>query len=66
MSDKEHATFITTTHGMRGWFAVMMHWNTDCGGFWEPLNTGFGSYVFKDHAEREGREWAEAEEMEFR
>ena len=55
--------FITTTHGMRGWFAVMMEHN---GTFAEPVNTGFGSYKTRDEAKVEARSWAEAEELEYR
>lgn len=58
--------FVTTTQGMRGWFAVLIHWNDDAGGFWEPLQTGIGSYASIDGAIREGQDWAAAEDIEFR
>lgn len=54
--------FITTTHGMRGWFAVMMEHN---GTFAEPVETGIGSYRTKDEAKAEAMAWAEAEELEY-
>lgn len=57
--------WITVTQGMSGWFAVQLMWNPDMGG-WEPWNTGPGRYADRADAEREAREWAEAEEMEFR
>ena len=37
-----HQPFVTITHGMSGFFAVLMQWNED--GFYEPWNTGFGRY----------------------
>ncbi len=63
------APYITTTSGLRGFFAVMMHWNNDDGGvsgFWEPYQTGIGSYKTSAEAAVEGRDWAMAEELEFR
>lgn len=44
------------THGMRGWFAVMLDKNTG-----EPLHTGIGSYATSEEAAIEAAEWAEAE-----
>jgi len=55
--------WITTTFGMRGYFAVMM---TDRDGFPEPVLTGIGSYKTIDGAQEEAKSWAEAEEMELR
>lgn len=60
-------SYITISRGIAGWFAVQMWWNTmDGDGFWEPWNTGFGRYATKEEAIEEGKEWAEAEELEFR
>jgi len=64
MTTESKKSFITTTSGMSGYFAVMVSWNPDPG-FWEPWNTGFGRYATKAEAEVEGRIWAEAEELEF-
>jgi len=50
---------------MSGHFAVLMWWNPDHGGFWEPWNTGFGRYATKEEARVEAREWAEAEEVRY-
>lgn len=55
--------YITTTYGMRGHFAVMID---DSEGFPEPLITGLGSYSTAAEAAVEARDWAAAEELEFR
>jgi hypothetical protein len=52
--------YITTAHGIRGFFAVMRDAND------EPIQTGIGSHAKQIDAEREAREWAEAEGVEFR
>jgi hypothetical protein len=62
----EKKPFITTTHGMSGYFAVMMWWNDDLGGFWEPYETGVGRYNTKEEAEQEAISWAESIEMEYK
>ena len=64
MSETNHKPYITTTKGMRGWFAVLVHWDSE--GFWEPWQTGIGSYKTQSEAEKEAREWATAEELEFK
>jgi hypothetical protein len=56
--------YITITKGMRGFFAVHVWWNPD--GFWEPWQSGIGSYATRDEAEPEAREWAIAEGLEFK
>jgi hypothetical protein len=58
--------YITVYESITGWTAVHLWWNPDLGGFWEPWSTGFGKYATREEAEVEAREWAEAEEMEFR
>lgn len=57
--------YITISSGMSGWFAVMLWYAPQHGGFWEPWETGFGRWETRDEAIEEGRDWAEAEEMEF-
>jgi hypothetical protein len=54
--------YITTTSGMRGWFAVMID---DSDGFPEPVTSGIGSYKTQAEAEVEARQWAKAEELPF-
>jgi hypothetical protein len=61
-----HATHITVTEGMRGWFAVMMHWVPDDGGFWEPVNSHPNSNAAREGAVLDAQEWAAAEEVECR
>ena len=61
-----HATYITVTQGMSGYFAVMLWWNPDMGGFYEPWNTGVGRYPTREEAETEAKQWAEAEGVAYR
>jgi hypothetical protein len=56
---------MTVTHGMRGHFAVLVWWNPEYGGFWEPWNSGIGSYKTADGAKREAEQWAKDEGVEF-
>lgn len=63
---KDRKPYVTSTKGMRGWFAVLMWWCPEEGGFWEPWQTGIGSYTTQEEAEVEARQWAEAEEVAFR
>lgn len=62
MADKPKF-WISVTSGMSGWFAVML---VEEDGFVEPQQTGIGRYKTKTEAEKEARQWAEAEELEFR
>lgn len=55
--------YVTTTKGMRGWFAVLID---DSDGFPEPVSTGIGSFDTKEQAEKEAKDWARAEGVEFR
>jgi hypothetical protein len=62
--------FITVYESVSGWKAVH-YWFNDKEedlpeGFWEPCNTGFGSYATKEEASVEAKEWAEAEGIEYR
>jgi len=57
-------SYITVTSGMRGYFPVLMKYDND-GKFYEPFMTGESSNFF-DLAKREAKEWAEAEEIEYR
>lgn len=61
----EHPDFVTITSGMRGYFAVLLCWNPEAGGFYEPENRGIGSYGTAREAEPEARSWAEAEGVAF-
>jgi hypothetical protein len=57
------ALYVTTTHGMRGYFAVLID---DSPGFPEPVNTGIGSYETPEGAKQEAKDWARAEELPYR
>lgn len=63
--DAEHAPYITVTHGMSGYFAVMLWWNPDMDGFYEPWDTGMGRYSTSAEAEQEAMEWAEEEDLRY-
>lgn len=59
-----HPPYITITKGMRGYFAVHVTWNPD--GFYEPYDTGIGSFPSASAAEPEAKMWAEEEGIEYR
>lgn len=59
-----HRDYITTSEGLSGYFAVRVWWNVAFG-CWEPYDTGIGRYPTRELAEEEGRDWAEAEGLEF-
>lgn len=64
MSEAQKATFyITTTNGMRGWFAVMVRVDPD--GFEERQMTSPRSHINQEQAEGEAAEWAKEEDLEF-
>jgi hypothetical protein len=61
--------YITVTKLGSGWAAIHLWWNTqepDLAPFWEPYQTGLGRYATQELAEVEAREWAEAEELEYK
>lgn len=58
--------FVTITEGMRGFFAVLMCWNQEHGGFWEPWNSSDASFETYDEAIPDAKCWAEAENIEFK
>ena len=63
----EHAPFITVTQsGFGHCFAVMMWWNPDLGGFWEPYDTARARRDHKFEAVIDAKEWAAAEGLEYR
>ena len=63
MQDQED--FVTITHGVRGYFAVLMSWDDDMQCH-VPWNSGFGSYTKPENAIPEAQQWAEAEEVKFK
>lgn len=55
--------YVTTTHGMRGFFAVLID---ESDGFPEPVQTGIGSYKTSAAAAVEAQDWAKAEGLPYR
>lgn len=62
----EHEPYVSVTHGMRGWFAVLLQWNSSNGGFYEPWQTHPNSNEDKEGAIHDGQSWAKSEGLEFR
>ncbi len=58
--------YVTITAGIRGHFAVLLALTEDeYGEFYEPLNSGIGSYASAAKAIPEALEWASAEGVPF-
>ena len=57
--------WVDVTEGMRSWFAVMMWWNPDLGGFWEPWDTSPLSFATREGAESDGQSWSRDEGVPF-
>lgn len=66
MSETDKERYVTVTFGGAGYFAVLMWFNPDLGGFWEPWQTGIGRYGIYDLAVKEAKEWAEAENIKYK
>lgn len=66
MSETSHATYVTVYESIGGWKAVMVWWNPEEGGFWEPLQTGCGAYNTREEAVAEAKWWAKDEKCEFK
>lgn len=60
--DEDKSSFVTVTHGMRGYFAVLMKWYPE-DNMWDAWQTGIGSYKTAEGARLEARDWARAEEL---
>jgi hypothetical protein len=58
--------YITVTSGMSGYFAVMVWWNPEMGGFEEPWDTGIGRYHDSKQAIQEAKAWAKDQDIDFR
>lgn len=61
----QNPSYITTTHGGSGYFAVLMTYYPE-DGFYDVQQTGVGRFVWKDQAIAEAKEWAKAEGLEYR
>lgn len=68
MGKVDHPDYVTITEGMRGFFCVHLTWNSDYGGFYEPVNRGFenGTTSSDRHVVNEGKSWARDLGVEFR
>jgi len=62
---QKHKPYVTVTEGGAGFFATLVWWNPDMGGFYEPYETGVGRYRSEREAIPEALEWADAEGVEF-
>lgn len=60
-----HPDYITITHGIRGWFAVQLTWNSEFKGY-EPEQSGVGSYPARAGAIPEAKSWAKDLGLEYR
>ncbi len=67
MSTKEErrASYVTITSGMRGYFAVLLSWDEECG-CCTPWETGVGSYETAEETIPEAVSWARDEGIAFR
>ena len=66
MPVEEHPQYITVSRGMAGYFAVLLWWNPEHGGFYEPWTTSDFRYRDRADAVKDAREWGEAEGIEVR
>ena len=56
--------FITVYKPVAGWKAVCMGWDEEEGEYF-PKQTAYFAHKEKEEAITEGKEWAQAEEIEF-
>lgn len=57
----EHASYVTVSHGMRGYFATIMGWNPGgFDGFYEPIDVCENSHEAPEGAAADARTIAEA------
>lgn len=63
----EHAPYITVTESAFGTcFAVMMWWNPDLGGFFEPYDSAAARHDNRQAAEADAWQWALESGLECR
>lgn len=55
--------YIDITQGIGGWFCVLLTWNEDNGGFYEPWTTSPARYSHPEAAIDEALVWAQNEEI---
>lgn len=64
MSNKP-LSYITTSRGMAGHFAVLLSYSPEFGGFYEPYETGSGRYKTQAEARQEAELWAAEENIPY-
>lgn len=57
--------FVTVTEAMSGHLAVIIWWNPEMGGFWEPWDTGIGRHLTEDDARVEAIDLAAKEGIPY-
>jgi hypothetical protein len=60
----EYKPYITTYKSIGGWKAVLLKWDNEV--YYEPWQTGMCGYATEKEAIQEAKEWAMAEEIEYR
>lgn len=61
----DNPPYVTTMFSIGGPKAVLLKYTEDCGGFYEPWNTGPGMKTM-NAAKQYAKDWAKAEDIEFR
>jgi hypothetical protein len=56
--------YITTYRALGGWKAVEMSWNKE--GFYEPYQTGVGTYKTQKEAVKEAKMLAQSEGLKYK
>lgn len=59
------APYVTVTHGMRGYFAVLRSWYEE-DQMWDNTQSGAFSFKTREEAIVDAKEWAIAEEIEYK
>lgn len=62
-SQNTHPPYIAVTHGIRGYFAVLIAWDKELECY-TPWNSSPLSFATRGEANLDAKEWAEAEELE--
>lgn len=62
----DHESYVTVYESMGGWKAVLLWWNPELGGFWEPMQTGICGFNERADAVIDAKIWATEEGLEFK
>lgn len=63
MENKE--SYVTVTHGMRGYFAVLRSWYEE-DQMWDNTCTSSFSFKTREEAVVDAKDWATAEEIKYK